>query len=266
MFIRQFASMMSFTFPVRMRTISSRTRSPSLRSAWLGRPLMPPVPGQMAARERMRYHGFCTLKSFTRSMCDFVPTASASSVSPLSACAIWLKPASLQYETAHAAFYATDEVQPGIAMALASRPDFFTTLGLRAVAGRTYAAADDVRGGGADGPVIVISHDFWQRRLHGSPDVLGRELEVNQVVCTIVGVLRRNPDTKWKLSLEELAGGAASAAKPPQGPANTRWLGRMGPKAGDPSTSKTLQPLEPGPICGFSPPSVAEVGGAGWST
>jgi hypothetical protein len=35
--------------------------------------------------------------------------------------------------------------------------DFFTTLGVPAVLGRTFTSADDVRGGGPDGPVSVIS-------------------------------------------------------------------------------------------------------------
>jgi hypothetical protein len=45
-----------------------------------------------------------------------------------------------------------------------------------------------VRGGGADGPVAVISHAMWQRRFGGAPDVLGRRLTIERVPFTIVGV------------------------------------------------------------------------------
>ena len=38
-------------------------------------------------------------------------------------------------------------------------------------------------------PVIVISHRFWQRRFGGDPDVLKRQLRVNGVARTIVGVM-----------------------------------------------------------------------------
>ena len=46
-------------------------------------------------------------------------------------------------------------------------------LGLDAVAGRTVTPADDVRGGGPDGLVAVISSRFWQSRFGGAADVLG---------------------------------------------------------------------------------------------
>src|SRR5262249_1118385 len=40
---------------------------------------------------------------------------------------------------------------------------YFDVLGVPAVLGRTFTEADDRRGGGPDGPVAVISYDFWQR-------------------------------------------------------------------------------------------------------
>jgi putative ABC transport system permease protein len=65
----------------------------------------------------------------------------------------------------------------------------FRTLGIEAVAGRTVTPADDVRGGGPDGPVAVISARLWQARFGGVRDVLGQQLTVNRVRFTIVGVL-----------------------------------------------------------------------------
>src|SRR5688572_6614216 len=66
--------------------------------------------------------------------------------------------------------------------------DFFTTLGVPALIGRTFTDADDRRGGGPDGAVAVISYGFWQRRFDGAADVIGRSLTVNRVPFTIVGV------------------------------------------------------------------------------
>ena len=43
-------------------------------------------------------------------------------------------------------------------------------------------------GGGADGPVAVISYGFWQRRFGGAADAIGRSLTVERVPFTIVGV------------------------------------------------------------------------------
>jgi predicted permease len=66
--------------------------------------------------------------------------------------------------------------------------EFFSVLGVRSALGRTLGPDDDRRGGGPDGPVAVISHDFWQRRFGSSPDVLGRPLRLDSVAFTIVGV------------------------------------------------------------------------------
>ena len=66
----------------------------------------------------------------------------------------------------------------------------FQTLGIDAIAGRTITPADDVRGGGGpDGLVAVISSRFWRSRFAGAHDVLGRQLVVDRVRFTIVGVL-----------------------------------------------------------------------------
>ena len=65
---------------------------------------------------------------------------------------------------------------------------FFTTLGVRALLGRTFTSADDVRGGGPDGPVVVISHCALAAALRRRPDVIGKPLHVERVPFTIVGV------------------------------------------------------------------------------
>src|SRR5262245_31464249 len=64
----------------------------------------------------------------------------------------------------------------------------FDTLGVPAMLGRTITEADDVRGGGADGPAAVISYGFWQRNYGGSADAIGRTLTIERVPYTIVGV------------------------------------------------------------------------------
>ncbi len=64
----------------------------------------------------------------------------------------------------------------------------FEVLGVPVVLGRPLTEADDVRGGGRDGAVAVISHSFWQRRYAGSRDVIGRTLAIERLPFTIVGV------------------------------------------------------------------------------
>ena len=66
--------------------------------------------------------------------------------------------------------------------------DFFTTLGVSAILGRTFTSADDVRGGGPDGPVAVISYGMWQRRFGGDANVIGTSLVIERIPFTIIGV------------------------------------------------------------------------------
>ena len=65
---------------------------------------------------------------------------------------------------------------------------FFTTLGVQPRVGRLLTVEDDVRGGGKDGPVAVISHRLWQERFGGAADTIGRSLTLDGVPFTIVGV------------------------------------------------------------------------------
>ena len=66
--------------------------------------------------------------------------------------------------------------------------EYFATLGVAAIRGRTFTAADDRPGGGADGPVAVISYGLWQRRFGGAESVIGAPLVVDGTTATIVGV------------------------------------------------------------------------------
>ena len=63
---------------------------------------------------------------------------------------------------------------------------YFSTLGLVPALGRLLGPEVDEPIGGH--PDAVLSYDFWQRQLDGSPSVLGEALSVNGVAMTIVGV------------------------------------------------------------------------------
>jgi predicted permease len=64
--------------------------------------------------------------------------------------------------------------------------NFFEVLGVKAAAGRTLQASDDVTPGAH--PVAVLSHGFWQRRFGADPGVVGGTLSVNGHPFTMVGV------------------------------------------------------------------------------
>ncbi len=63
--------------------------------------------------------------------------------------------------------------------------NLFGLLGVRPVAGRDFRADEDATGAP---PVVVLSHDLWQRRFGGDPGVIGRPLTLNGVAHTVVGV------------------------------------------------------------------------------
>jgi putative ABC transport system permease protein len=65
---------------------------------------------------------------------------------------------------------------------------YFEVLGVQPRLGRFFSPDDDRRGGGPDGPVVVLSHRLWQQRFGGAPDVVGRTLTLSRVNYTVIGV------------------------------------------------------------------------------
>ena len=61
-------------------------------------------------------------------------------------------------------------------------PSLFDTLGRAPALGRTFAESDLHTG-------VILSYDFWQKRLGGDPAALGRVLVIQNQPRTIVGVM-----------------------------------------------------------------------------
>ena len=68
--------------------------------------------------------------------------------------------------------------------------NYFAVMGLSAVVGRTFGARDD---GPAAEPVMILTHEYWQRAFGGRRDVLGRVFRMNGRSVTVVGVLEPAP-------------------------------------------------------------------------
>lgn len=66
--------------------------------------------------------------------------------------------------------------------------EFFSTLGVHALAGRLIVAQDD-RSDAA--PVALVSNETWQRAFGGREDVLGSTLRIGDIIYSVVGVLPR---------------------------------------------------------------------------
>jgi putative ABC transport system permease protein len=63
--------------------------------------------------------------------------------------------------------------------------NFFSTMGIKAVAGRTFLPEEEQAG---RGQVAVLSYDLWQRQFGGGPKVIGRTLVLNGKSLTVIGV------------------------------------------------------------------------------
>jgi putative ABC transport system permease protein len=66
--------------------------------------------------------------------------------------------------------------------------DFYATLGVAVVAGRTFGPEDDQIGGGPNGRVAVISHRCWRRRFGSDASIVGRTVRIDRERFTIIGV------------------------------------------------------------------------------
>jgi putative ABC transport system permease protein len=62
----------------------------------------------------------------------------------------------------------------------------FTTLRATAALGRVFTAEEDKPGGP---PVVVLSHDLWQRRFGARADIVGQTLNFNDRNYTVIGVM-----------------------------------------------------------------------------
>jgi predicted permease len=64
--------------------------------------------------------------------------------------------------------------------------NFFDVLGVRPLLGRAFLPDEGTKPGGH--PVVVLSHNFWQRRFKGDSNIVGQTITLNRHPFTIVGV------------------------------------------------------------------------------
>src|SRR3954449_5831116 len=69
--------------------------------------------------------------------------------------------------------------------------NYFDTLGVRPILGRTFLPEEEMK---AD--VALITQNFWRKHLNSDPQAVGRNINLNGVATTVVGVLP-NPPVAW---------------------------------------------------------------------
>ncbi len=79
-----------------------------------------------------------------------------------------------------------DQVPTSVNVGLYS-PNLFEFMGVPPRLGREFTEADAPNGSAA--PVAVLSYLFWQRQFGGSRDVVGKTIELDHKVYTVIGVV-----------------------------------------------------------------------------
>ncbi len=64
--------------------------------------------------------------------------------------------------------------------------NYFQGLGVRPLAGRVLLPEDDAR---ERASAVVLAYQYWERRFELDPQIIGREITVNRIQMTVVGVL-----------------------------------------------------------------------------
>jgi putative ABC transport system permease protein len=68
-------------------------------------------------------------------------------------------------------------------------PPFFQTLGVEPILGRTFVPGDDEP---EKRSVTILSYGLWQRRFGGQPDIIGKQIKLNGLPISVIGVMPPN--------------------------------------------------------------------------
>ncbi len=68
--------------------------------------------------------------------------------------------------------------------------NYFEVLGVRAILGSSSMPAEEEKPGST--PPVIISHGLWQRRFGADPSIIGKPIQIERRLCTVVGVAPPN--------------------------------------------------------------------------
>ena len=66
---------------------------------------------------------------------------------------------------------------------------FFSLLGMKPILGRDFVAEDDHP---SATPTVVLGYSFWSRRFGNDPNIVGKQITLNNISYTVVGVAPQN--------------------------------------------------------------------------
>jgi predicted permease len=68
--------------------------------------------------------------------------------------------------------------------------NYFEVLGVKPILGRALLPGEEEKSGST--PSAVISYGLWQSRFGADPSIIGKTIQLNRVLCTVVGVAPRD--------------------------------------------------------------------------
>jgi putative ABC transport system permease protein len=83
-------------------------------------------------------------------------------------------------------FYLTGEGEPERLQGLGVTGEFFSVLGVEPARGRGFKPEETWKGNNL---VVVLSHNLWQRRFNGDPNIVGQTIPLNGRDRTVIGVM-----------------------------------------------------------------------------
>src|SRR5690349_11779786 len=102
--------------------------------------------------------------------------------------------------------------------------DYFKVMRAAPFIGRDFTNEDDQPGAP---PVTILSYGFWQQRFAGAPDIIGKQITLDDTPHTIVGVMPQDfshqgppplwlvvSSQNWKLRYDRSAGNVIARLKP----------------------------------------------------
>jgi predicted permease len=129
------------------------------------------------------------------------------------------------------------DVSPRVVQVAWVEPEFFDVLGVAAALGRTFRPEDATSGlvpltagqaASDTARAVLVTHNAWQQRFNGDPGTLGREIRLNGISRTVIGVLPQTFIGPMGHADFYLAFDLAPVAAHPITGWRSQWLGAIG--------------------------------------
>jgi predicted permease len=98
---------------------------------------------------------------------------------------------SMALHTFNQSYNLTGGGQPSYVSGVATEGNFFSTLGVTPLLGRTWVKGEDKEGANR---VVVLSYGLWESQFAADRSLVGRQIQLNSQAYTVVGVMPRSFD------------------------------------------------------------------------